>query len=68
MEKNNGLLNNNLREKIKNCHDDKKLHKLLKLADSELDDDVLDLVTGGDQYEESGEQITKKVNKPYGVP
>ena len=68
MEKNNGLLNNNLREKIKNCHDDKKLHKLLKLADSELDDDVLDLVTGGTGYENCGEEIAKEINKPYGVP
>ena len=56
MEKSKGLLSNNLREKIKNCHDDKKLHKLLELADSELDDDVLDLVTGGAQYELSEEQ------------
>ncbi len=52
-----GLLSDELRKRIQNCQDDQEMHKLLKLADAELDDDVLDLVTGGTQYETTEETV-----------
>ncbi|MBP5469306.1 MAG: hypothetical protein J6Z11_08690 [Candidatus Riflebacteria bacterium] len=39
------LLSDELRKRIQNCQDDQEMHKLLKLADAELDDDVLDNVS-----------------------
>lgn len=46
-----GLLDKKLRKEMRDCKDDRTMLQLLETASNALDDDTLDLVSGGAQYE-----------------